>query len=106
MGMGRGENSMKRTSSGLYRASNVTFNLETIEAYSYAWWLFVTKHKGFVVFNDYKYSTTTARHQFKVRSLMAQLGIKVDIHVETRSSLNSIEGRALIERLLKDERAA
>lgn len=64
--------------SGIYKAANVTFNPETNEAYSYAWWRFVGVVNGRVIFNNYRYSVTTAKHQSKVRSLMAQLGIEID----------------------------
>lgn len=68
---------MKR--SGIYKASNVTFNPKTIEAYSYVWWKFVGVVEGKVVFNNYRYSKSTSKHQSKVRQLLQELGIKIDI---------------------------
>lgn len=68
---------MKRT--GIYKASNVTFNPQTCEAVSYAWWRFVSKKDGLVFFNNYRYSPSTGRQQTKVRRLMEQLGIKIDV---------------------------
>lgn len=65
----------------LYKASNVTFNPDTIQAYSYKWWLFVSRIGNKVVFNDYNYSNTTLRHQAKIRSLLKELGIKVDLTI-------------------------
>lgn len=47
--------------------------------------------KGKVVFNDYRYSVSTARHQRKVRTLLRELGIKIDIEVSFRASLSGYE---------------
>jgi len=68
---------MKR--SGIYKASNVTFNPETKEAYSYNWWRFVGIVDGLLVASNYRYSNTTGRHQIKVFALMDELGIKIDL---------------------------
>lgn len=74
----------------LYKASNVTFDPTKIEAISYNWWLFVKRIKGKTVFNSYRYSVSTSKHQSKVRSLMSQLGIKIDRYVEIRDGLQYI----------------
>jgi hypothetical protein len=66
----------------------VTFDPKVIEARSYGHWCFVKVIKGKVVFNDFSYSNTTGKHQSSVRSLMQQLGIKVDVFVNQRSSLS------------------
>jgi hypothetical protein len=68
---------MKRTNT--YKAQNVTFDPSLCEARSYAWWVFVAKVEGNVIFNNYRYSVTTSRHQAKVRSLLNDLGISIDI---------------------------
>lgn len=65
----------------IYKASNVTFNSETCEAHSYVWWRFVARVEGKVVFDNYPYSPTTVRHQHKVRRLMSELGVKIDIEM-------------------------
>lgn len=70
---------MKR--SNIYKASNVTFDPTTIKAYSYSWWCFVAKVEDKVVFNNYRYSTSTSKHQAKVRRLLEQLGIKIDLEL-------------------------
>lgn len=72
---------MKR--SGLYQASNynVTFDPSKVEARSYSWWVFVAKVEGLVVFNNYRYSNSTSKHQSKVRSLLNDLGIKIDLEM-------------------------
>lgn len=65
----------------LYKAANVTFNPETKDAFSYAWWRFVAVVEGRLIFNNYRYSVTTAKHQHKVRSVLNELGIKIDIEM-------------------------
>lgn len=60
-------------------SGNCTFNPETNEAFSYRWWRFVAVVEGRLVFNDYRYSVTTAKHQRKVGAVLASLGIKPDI---------------------------
>lgn len=73
----------------MYKAANVTFNPDTLEAYSYRWWRFVEVVNGKVVFNNYRYSVSTARHQSKVRSLLSQLGITIDVTIECPEGLQS-----------------
>jgi hypothetical protein len=63
----------------IYKASNVTFNPQTMEAHSYVWWKFVALVDGKVVFNNYRYSPSTGQHQSKIRRVMDELGIKVDM---------------------------
>lgn len=59
---------MKRT--GIYKASNVTFDPLTMTAYSYGWWRFVERIGGEIVFNGYNYSPSTCKHQSKVRKVL------------------------------------
>jgi hypothetical protein len=68
---------MKRTN--MYRAANVSFNPITMDGFSYSWWRFVGIVDGVLVFNNYRYSVSTGKHQAKVRSLMSQLGIEADL---------------------------
>jgi uncharacterized protein (DUF1697 family) len=81
----------------IYKSStgNVVFNPETLEARSYDWWVFVSKIKGKVVFNNYPYSTSTGGHQRAVKKLLQTLGIKIDVTVSVRQSLNDISHEAL-----------
>lgn len=87
---------MKRAN--IYQASNynVTFNPETVEAHSYKWWRFVFKVDGIVVFNNYRYSNSTSKHQSKVRSLMSQLGIQIDIHAPFPDGIKWTDSRESI----------
>lgn len=75
----------------IYKASNVTFDSLTKKAYSYNWWRFVDVIEGVTVFNTYYYSNTTARHQYKVRRLMHNLGIKIDISLSVSGSLSDYD---------------
>jgi hypothetical protein len=74
----------------LYKASNVTFDPIKMEATSYNWWLFVKRIKGKTVFNSYRYSVSTSKHQSKVRSLMSQLGIRIDRYVQVADGIQYI----------------
>lgn len=76
---------MKRT--GIFKASNVSFDPSTVRAYSYGWWNFVRKINGAVVFNNYRYSNSTSKHQSKVWRLMDSLGIKIDLFVSVGCDL-------------------
>lgn len=68
---------MKRAQ--IYKGNNITFNPKTMDAVSYNWWRFAARIDGLVVFNDFRYSVTTAKQQRKVAGLMHELGIKVDL---------------------------
>lgn len=57
---------------------NNTFNPETFRAYSYKWWLYVAKIDGVIVFNDFRYSRTTAKHQNQMRSVLEEIGVQYD----------------------------
>jgi hypothetical protein len=76
---------------GVFKASNVEFNPSTLEATSYDWWYFVKRIGNRVVFNSYTYSNTTSRHQSRVRSLLDQLGIKIDFEIHAPKGLQSVK---------------
>ncbi len=76
---------MKRA--GIFKASNVTFNPETCQAYSYNWWRFVDIVNGKVIFNNYNYSPSTCKHQSKVRSVLESQGVKIDFFVKAQGGL-------------------
>lgn len=79
---------MKRAK--VYKATNLSFDPHEIEARSYSWWIFVKIIKGKIVFNDFHYSNTTNRHQYKVRSIMRELGIKIDTTIEAPKGLQDL----------------
>ena len=75
----------------LFKGSNVEFNPSICEATSYGWWKFVSRIGGLVVFNDYRYSVSTSKHQWKVRSLLNQLGIEIDLFIEAPQGLQNLD---------------
>lgn len=75
---------------GLYKASNVTFDPTTCVALSYNWWIFVRRIDKTVIFNDYRYSATTQRHQRKVQELLSRLGITIDLIIEAPRGLQNL----------------
>lgn len=85
------DTAFKLKKDGTYRASNVMFDPERMVATSFDWWYFVKRIGGKVVFNDYSYSSYTTRHQSKVRRTMQALGIKVDVTIEARKGLQSLD---------------
>ena len=89
--------------SGLYKASNVSFDPVKIEALSYDWWVFVSRIGKLTVFNDYRYSLSTSKHQSKVRALLSDLGIKIDRTVSFRSSLRGVSTLRELNKLQRDQ---
>lgn len=83
----RGEMTFKKRI-GKYTASNVTFDPDFCTAYSYGWWRFVDQINGKVIFNNYGYSTSTRRHQSKVRNLLSKLDIQIDFFINARSGID------------------
>lgn len=77
--------------SNLYKASNVYFNPILRQAASYNWWVFVKVIEGRLVFNNYNYSNTTIRHQWKVKRLLETLNIKIDLEMPVPNGLQTIE---------------
>ncbi len=76
----------------IYQGSNRknTFNPETFEGRSYGHWLYVTKIKGKVIFNDYSYSVTTNGHQGEMRAFLREtlkINLNKVIFVNQRDSL-------------------
>ena len=55
--------------SGLYKASKVTFNPVTCEAESYNWWTFVRKMQNQVVAREEKRQERNAKARMKRRAL-------------------------------------
>lgn len=84
---------MKRTP-GLYKPTNLTFDVNKLEAYSYVWWKFVGVIEGNLIFNNHRYSMTTAKHQFKVAQLMQSLGIKEELRLPVPRGLQCYDNLA------------
>lgn len=89
--------------SGLYTASNVSYDPRTQEARSYAWWSFVRVIRGGLVFNTHPYSNTTIKHQYKVRKLLLELGVSIRLEVNTRKSLSEFSTLAELFRADADQ---
>lgn len=85
---------MIRVRDCVFKAKNVYFDPISMVATSYNWWEFVKVIKGKVVFNDFRYSNTTSRHQSKVASILRELGIKT-IDVSVAEGLQKFETHAL-----------
>lgn len=83
----------------IFKARNVTFNPDTFRAYSYDWWRFVDKVNGKIVFNFYRYSSVTTKHQWTVLSLLRELKIKIDYHVGVRTGLQDVSHGAISDKL-------
>lgn len=76
-----------------YKASNVELHVKDKElsAYSYDWWLFLTKIGDKVIFNNYSYSPSTSGHQSKVRRQLEALGIKIDLFITAPKGLDKLD---------------
>lgn len=87
---------------GIYSNSTgrLTFNPNTLDAHSYRWWRFVAKVDGLVIFNNYRYSVSTSKHQNTIRNLLADLGIKIDLELSLR---NGIEWQSLEDLIIEAE---
>ncbi len=62
-------------------------DLNTLVATSYDWWQYFRIIDGIAVFNEHRYSVTTAKHQRDMEYLLNKLGIRIDVYVNTRQSL-------------------
>lgn len=73
-----------------YKASNLELDMNTMQAYSYGWWIFLSKIEGNLVFNDFPYSITTMGHQRKILKQLELLGIIPSIYVECPGGLQNL----------------
>jgi len=80
---------MKRAQ--VYKSNNCYFDPKEMVATSYNWWHFIRRVGGLVVYNNHNYSNTTRTHQGNVLHVMSQLGINVDLTVDTGASLRDPE---------------
>lgn len=76
--------------SNTYKASNVIYDCNTKEAYSYGWWRFVECIGNKTVFNWYKYSSSTSAQQRKIAGVLRQLNIKIDIEIDAPKGLQDL----------------
>lgn len=90
-----------------YKASNCEFDCKTQISTSYRWWQVSRRVKGLMLFNGYTYSQSTSRHQSKIRSLLDELGIKIDLYVQAPKGLQDLDSaisyhNSIIETLKKE----
>lgn len=76
--------------SNVYKANNVKFDADAMEATSYDWWLFFKVINGKNVFNNYYYSPSTSKHQSKIRCLLSDLNIKIDHFIKAPRGLQDL----------------
>lgn len=75
----------------IYKASNVEYDCNTGIALSYGWWQFVKIINGKIIFNTYAYSNTTIKHQYKIRALLKELGLSIDLELPVPDGLQNLE---------------
>ncbi len=97
---------MKLKYAGMWEASNVSFDSETCRALSYNWWVFVDKFGKDVIFNAYQYSPTTIKHQYKVKALLKELGIRIKATVHCPGGLQDLDSGIRLCNLRIDELSA
>lgn len=70
---------------------NCTFDPATMEGRSYQWWSMVRRIGQLNVFNSYRYSVTTAKHQRETRRLIESLGIQIHADIEAPGGLQDLD---------------
>lgn len=76
---------------GVWSAANVELDAEELSAHSYGWWQFLKRFPdGRLVFNPYRYSVTTAKHQSKVRAWLSCRDLNHYIEIESPQGLNDL----------------
>lgn len=70
----------------IWKSGSLQWNPETQEAWSYNW-CFAKRINGKMVFNEYRYSNTTTRHQWEMRGFLKDHKIKIDLTIDTQKSL-------------------
>lgn len=92
-----------QTRNNRYVKANCYLDMETLEARSYEWWAFVKKIGNKVVFNEYRYSATTSKHQIQMRILLDHLNIGIDMVVSIRGGLQGIKSLKELKALDKKQ---
>lgn len=85
--------------------NNNYFDLDTLQAVSYGWWVYFRFIDGIAVFNKHRYSATTSKHQSYMNGLLSDIKIYIDVRIDTRANIQywSIED---LEKQLKAELAS
>lgn len=85
-----------------YKASNLVYDLERDQVYSYEWYVIAKKINNTFIINNYPYSPTTLRHSYKVRNLFENLCIDY-ILIEAPKGLQDLDAS---EQFYKDKISA
>ncbi len=67
-----------------------TYDPRKEEAHSYSWWCFLKRINGKLVFNNYSYSVSTTAHQSRIRSMLSNEGIEIDLFIESPRGLDNL----------------
>lgn len=89
---------------------NNILEVDTMKAFSYNWWCYLMPTgTGKYIFNNYRYSPTTGKHQFDMRSLLRkEFGICSEniVFVDFRESLSNMTTKEALTKqceVLRDE---
>jgi hypothetical protein len=78
---------------GFLAHSKNSLRLDDCTAWSYGHWCYFRNVDGLNVFNAYRYSVTTSKHQHEMRSLLRELGVHIDVEIESRAGISGGFGR-------------
>lgn len=78
-----------------YKASNVTYDATTEQAWSYEWYCLAERINGTMIVNSYSYSSTTIRHYYKIKKLLDNLSIKY-LEIEAPRGLQDLNASKLL----------
>lgn len=70
---------------------NLKFDPKDMHATSYDWWSMLKRINGKLVFNSYRYSVSTAKHQSAVRGWLSANKIAVDLYIESPKGLQRLD---------------
>jgi hypothetical protein len=75
----------------IWKSGALLWDPEREEAWSYNW-CFAKRINGKMVFNEYRYSNTTTRHQSEIHSFFRSHKIKIDLTVNCHGCLKNDSG--------------
>lgn len=81
----------------VFKASNLTIDLDNMTAISYDWWYFLIQDSdGAIYFNDYNYSPTTSVHQRKAWDVLRD-----NLPSDVFNSIRTIKSSVSLDRGIK-----
>jgi len=88
---------------GLVKGNSFTFNKITLEGFSYKWWQVSLKlDQNTVLFNNYKYSQTTTRHQYEILGLLKEQQERFGFRIFTVSIPEGLQDRNAVLNFVKN----